>query len=187
MGIITNHLGSILFISWRLHLHEHVLNAVNIRAVLPAPPSGPGQRGGLRGGVGASVGGIVEVVGGLFESCQSRLVRVAVGRGTPQVGAAASSAVAAGSPVAPRGRRGLRLHHVWGIRCRRRVNGRSAGTRTAASWSCAKVHLLGGHTERTRTRQSFVIVTFWHICNENWHTMLCLMCSYKTQSFSFMT
>lgn len=103
---VTDHFVSVLLVARRLHLHEHVLDAVNIGTVFPSPPGRPRQRGGFVGGASASVCGVVEVVGGLLERRQARLVGVAVGRGTPQVRAPAAG-------VAPRGRRGFGLHHVW--------------------------------------------------------------------------
>lgn len=135
-GGITDHFGAILLIARRLHLHEHVLDAVNVRSVLPAPPRRAGQRGGLRGGVRASVGCVAQVVGGLLKPGQPRLVGVAVGRGTPQVGVAASATAAARGPIAPCGWRGLGLHHVWIIRCPL-LSSELAGRRTASSWSCS--------------------------------------------------
>lgn len=133
---ITDHFSAILLITRRLHLHEHVLDAVNVWSVLPAPPCRARQRGGLRGGVGASIGCIAQVVGGLLKPGQPRLVGVAVGRGTPQVGVAASTTTATGGPVAPCGWWGLSLHHVWIVRCPL-LSSELAGRRTASSWSCS--------------------------------------------------
>lgn len=99
------------------------------------------------------------MVGGLLEGRQPRLVSVAMGRGTPQVRVPASPTAATGGPVAPRGRRGLSLHHVWSVRCPL-VNSRFAEMRTAASRSCLTFTSWITH----RKRQDTSIV---HICDDS--------------------
>lgn len=100
---LTDHFSAVLLVARRLHLHEHVLDAVDVGSVLPPPPRGAGHGGGLRGRVGASIGRGGRRVGGLLERGQPRLVGVAVRRGAAQVGVGAPPAAAAGGPVAPRG------------------------------------------------------------------------------------
>lgn len=128
--VLTDHFGPVLFVPGGLHLHEHVLDAVNVGAVLPAPPVGAGQESGFGGRAGASVSGIVEMVRGFLQRRQPRLVGVAVGGRTPQSGTVTASG---GGPVPPAGRRGLGLHHVRRIRC---LQEKAAASRSGPTFTC---------------------------------------------------
>lgn len=89
-----------------LHLQEHALDAVNVGAVPAAPAGGAGRRRGL-----GAAGRVVQVVRGLLERRQPRLVGVAVRGGAAEGGVPPSSSSSSGHLSATAGGRRLRLHH----------------------------------------------------------------------------
>jgi len=94
-----------------LHLQEHALDAVDVGAVPAAPAGGAGRRRGL-----GAAGRVVQVVRGLLERRQPRLVGVAVRGGAAEGGvppssSSSSSSSSSGHLPATAGGRRLRLHH----------------------------------------------------------------------------